>query len=177
MYKKNIVCLFVATPACSSSGYGTLAQFNGMPLSWTMYEYNYTANTTAPTLMFSFRGDAAGGRVWFLDDVSVVAVTAPGIELLRNPSFDNSTTTLTHVQAELLMQGMWLLVPFVRQLIVMRTIVMILVVLTFSVRLFQQTPVLSILSHFRSLIMVRDQMGQQRPMPISTDNMEMNVVV
>jgi hypothetical protein len=95
MYKKNIVCLFVATPACSSSGYGTLAQFNGMPLSWTMYEYNYTANTTAPTLMFSFRGDAAGGRVWFLDDVSVVAVTAPGIELLRNPSFDNSTTTLT----------------------------------------------------------------------------------
>jgi hypothetical protein len=87
--------LFVATPVCSYNGQGTLAEFNGVPLTWTQYQYNHTANTTALTLMFGFMGDGYGERYWFLDDVSVVDVTAPGVQLLQNPSFDNSTTTLT----------------------------------------------------------------------------------
>ncbi len=45
--------------------------------------------------MFGFVGDGAGNRIWFLDDVSVVDVTVPTIQLLQNPSFDNSTTALT----------------------------------------------------------------------------------
>jgi hypothetical protein len=45
--------------------------------------------------MFGFVGDGAAGRYWYLDSVSVVDVTAPTIELLQNPGFDNSTTALT----------------------------------------------------------------------------------
>jgi hypothetical protein len=40
-------------------------------------------------------GDASGTRLWFLDDVSIVDVAAPTIQLLQNPRFDNSTTALT----------------------------------------------------------------------------------
>jgi hypothetical protein len=45
--------------------------------------------------MFGFMGDGSGQRIWYLDDVSVVDVIAPSIQLLRNPNFDNSTTALT----------------------------------------------------------------------------------
>jgi len=45
--------------------------------------------------MFGFVGDGSGLRYWFLDNVSIVDVTAPSIQLLQNPSFENSTTTLT----------------------------------------------------------------------------------
>jgi hypothetical protein len=45
--------------------------------------------------MFGFVGDGACGRLWFLDDVSIVDVNASSVELLQNPSFDNSTTALT----------------------------------------------------------------------------------
>jgi hypothetical protein len=48
--------------------------------------------------MFGFTCDPGGGnptRYWFLDNVSVVDVTAPAIQLIQNPSFDNSTSVLT----------------------------------------------------------------------------------
>jgi hypothetical protein len=47
--------------------------------------------------MFGFTEDPGGGanRYWYLDDVSIVDVTASTIQLLQNPSFDNSTTVLT----------------------------------------------------------------------------------
>ncbi len=80
---------------CSSSGHGTLANFIGNPTNWTQYQYNFTANKTVYTIMFGFTGDCSGYRIWFLDNVSIVDVTAPSIQLLQNPSFDNSTTTLT----------------------------------------------------------------------------------
>jgi hypothetical protein len=66
-----------------------------MPLNWTQYQYNYSANATAQTLMFGFMCDPSGNNYWFLDDVSVVDVNAPSIELLQNHNFDNSTSTLT----------------------------------------------------------------------------------
>jgi hypothetical protein len=46
-----------------------------------------------PTLIFGFQSASAAYN--YLDDVSVVDNNAPSIELLINPSFENSTTSLT----------------------------------------------------------------------------------
>jgi hypothetical protein len=46
-----------------------------------------------PTLVFGFMAGAAGYN--YLDDVSVVDNSAPSIQLLINPSFENSTSNLT----------------------------------------------------------------------------------
>jgi hypothetical protein len=82
---------------CSTNGHGTLAIFTTSVSSWTQYQYNCTANTTFSTILFGFIEDPGGGaqRYWFLDDVSVVDVTNTSVQLLQNPSFDNSTTALT----------------------------------------------------------------------------------
>jgi hypothetical protein len=47
----------------------------------------------APTYVFAFSGGA--GDYNYLDSLSVVDINAPTIQLLNNPGFDNSTTTLT----------------------------------------------------------------------------------
>jgi hypothetical protein len=62
------------------------------PTSWTQYSYNYTASSTILTLIFGFMTEPA--RFYYLDDVSAVDVNAPSIQLLNNPSFENSTTVL-----------------------------------------------------------------------------------
>jgi len=80
---------------CSSAGHGTLATFNGAPLNWTQYQYNFTAYKTAHTIMFGFTSDSSGQRAWFLDTVSVVAFIVNATELIQNPGFENSSTTLT----------------------------------------------------------------------------------
>ncbi len=46
-----------------------------------------------PTLVFGFT--AAQWNYIYLDSVSVVDNSAPAIQLLNNPGFDNSTTNLT----------------------------------------------------------------------------------
>lgn len=43
--------------------------------------------------MFGFRGSGTGTN--YLDGVSVIDTLTPSNELLRNPSFENSTTTAT----------------------------------------------------------------------------------
>jgi hypothetical protein len=79
---------------CSSSGHGTLSSLNlSIPVSWTQYSYNYTASSTTLTLIFGFTTEPA--RTYYLDDISVVDVNASNIQLLKNPSFENSTTNLT----------------------------------------------------------------------------------
>lgn len=84
----------IVAPTCSSSGHGTFASLNlSTPSSWTRYSLNYTAVTKMPILIFGFQTEPA--RIYYLDDVSVVDVNAPTIELLDNPSFENSTTSLT----------------------------------------------------------------------------------
>jgi hypothetical protein len=84
----------IAVPVCSSSGHGTLAHLSGStPSSWTQYTYSYTVATMTPILMFGFQTEPI--RIYYLDDVSVVDVSTPTIELLDNPSFENSSTTLT----------------------------------------------------------------------------------
>jgi hypothetical protein len=87
--------LFAASPVCSAVGHGNLASFGSVVTSWTQYQYNFTANKTAQTLMFGFMAEPNGQRVIFLDNVSIVDVIAPSIQLLQNPSFDNSSATLT----------------------------------------------------------------------------------
>jgi hypothetical protein len=46
-----------------------------------------------PTLIFGFTNGGSGYS--YLDDVSVVDTNASSIQLLNNPSFENSTTNLT----------------------------------------------------------------------------------
>ncbi len=46
-----------------------------------------------PTLVFGFLNGASAYS--YLDDVSVVDTSAPSIQLLINPSFENSTSSLT----------------------------------------------------------------------------------
>ena len=94
-YIASIISLLVASPTCTSAGRGTLAYFGGVPTTWTTYYYNYTATATVHTIMFGFTADGSGKRMWFLDDVSIVDIVAPTVQLLQNPSFDNSTTALT----------------------------------------------------------------------------------
>jgi hypothetical protein len=77
---------------CSSSGRGLTAYLNGStPSGWTSYLYNYSATKTEPIVMFGFETD--GLQMYYLDNVSVVDSSAPLIELLNNPSFENSTTS------------------------------------------------------------------------------------
>jgi hypothetical protein len=49
--------------------------------------------STMPILIFGFSITSTGYN--YLDDVSVVDSSAPSIELLNNPSFENSTTNIT----------------------------------------------------------------------------------
>jgi hypothetical protein len=78
---------------CSSSGLGSIVSRTSDPITaWTFYSYNYTATTTSPTLQFGIMTE--GARFYYLDDVSVVDISAPSVEMLLNPSFENSTTNL-----------------------------------------------------------------------------------
>lgn len=79
---------------CSNSGHGTLVQVvNGaIPASYILYSYSYLAATTEPVLVFGFETDP--GNDLYLDTVSVVEINAPSLQLLNNPSFENSTTAV-----------------------------------------------------------------------------------
>ncbi len=71
-----------------------MASVNGAPtFVWTHYTTSFTANITEPYLYFEFVND--NQRQWWLDDVSVVDATAGSGNLLSNPSFENSSTTVT----------------------------------------------------------------------------------
>jgi hypothetical protein len=81
-----------AAPSCSAAPGATLLS-STTAIAWTLFAYNYTAISTVPTLVFGFSSGLSGYS--YLDDVSVVDNSAPSIQLLRNPSFENSTSTLT----------------------------------------------------------------------------------
>ncbi|CAF2959146.1 unnamed protein product [Rotaria sp. Silwood2] len=76
---------------CSSTGHGLIALLNrSIPSGWISYSYSYSATKTIPTLLFGFETDNM--HSFYLDAVSVVDNNATSIELLTNPSFENSTT-------------------------------------------------------------------------------------
>jgi len=86
--------LFIVVMICSSTDRGLIAFLNeSIPSGWTSYSYNYTATKTIPTLLFGFETD--NRDTYYLDDVSVVDNSIPSIELLINPSFENSTLNAT----------------------------------------------------------------------------------
>ncbi len=60
---------------------------------WSCFQFNHTAVMTVPTYVFAFGGGP--GDYNYLDSLSVVDNNASTIQLLNNPGFDNSTTTLT----------------------------------------------------------------------------------
>jgi hypothetical protein len=69
----------------------SLAELTGNAnTSWVSSICNYTATRTAPILIFGF--DASSAMYIALDDVSVVDIAFPSIELLNNPSFQNSSS-------------------------------------------------------------------------------------
>jgi hypothetical protein len=82
-----------AAPSCNATPPANLLeQSPPPPNAWTFYAYNYTANSTSPTLMFGFKGYYPMDYN-YLDSVSVVDNSAPSIQLLTNPGFDNSTSS------------------------------------------------------------------------------------
>jgi hypothetical protein len=84
---------YIAAPSCTVTPASNLLLTSGPTSSWTLYSFNYTAVTTVPTLEFGFCGGPAEYN--YLDDVSVVDINTPLIQLLDNPSFENSTSVLT----------------------------------------------------------------------------------
>lgn len=58
--------------------------------TWLSYSAFYTANKTNPILIFGF--DASSVIYLVIDDVSVVDTTNSSVQLLTNPSFENSTS-------------------------------------------------------------------------------------
>ena len=83
----------IIATSCTSQGSANLLAVNG-GLGWTLYTYNYMATHSLPTLSFAVHGGGASETV-YLDDVSVTDKIAPSIQLLNNPSFENSTSTVT----------------------------------------------------------------------------------
>lgn len=83
----------VTATSCSSHGSANLLSVSNA-LAWTFYMFNYTATSTTLTLTFVIHNGPADETA-YLDDVSVVDMAAPSIQLLDNPSFENSSSTIT----------------------------------------------------------------------------------
>ncbi|CAF1018228.1 unnamed protein product [Rotaria sp. Silwood1] len=82
------------TTRCSSRGHGNLGLLSGYASStWTLYSYTYTATSLQHILIFGFK--AAINRTWLIDEVSIVDNAAPSVQLLNNPSFESSSTSLS----------------------------------------------------------------------------------
>ena len=72
---------------------GSTMQVSGTtPSSWTQYRFNFTATSTMQTIYFGF--DMGSGDRYYVDTVSVANVNTPGTEMLTNPSFESSSSTL-----------------------------------------------------------------------------------
>ena len=91
--EKELVSVSLAV-ICSSDHLGSIASASGsMPSGWIFYSYSHTATQTLPTLSFAF--EIHGDHQYYLDEVSVTDNNGSSVELLKNPSFDQSSTDLT----------------------------------------------------------------------------------
>ncbi|CAF1256270.1 unnamed protein product [Adineta ricciae] len=75
---------------CAQSDFGFLLTQSG-PTSWFQFSYTYLATSLAPTLRFIF--DNGPADCSFLDGVSVTDYKNSSVELLSNPSFENSISS------------------------------------------------------------------------------------
>ena len=89
----SLLFTYIIATSCASPGSANLLTVSGA-IAWTLYSYIYTADNPAPILSFTVHGGPASETV-YLDGVSVVDNSAPSIELLNNPSFENSTSTVS----------------------------------------------------------------------------------
>ena len=85
---------YIIAPSCSAVPGSNLLYRAGGVSPWTLFTFNYTAITASPTLVFGFK-NSGGSDYSYVDDVSVVEINVTSIELLDNPSFENSTSTPT----------------------------------------------------------------------------------
>lgn len=86
------ISTFTIAYSCSALPPASLTTLGGNNVTdWAQYAYNYTANNTNPLL--SFGVDASAAMYILVDDTSVVDITDSSTELLKNPGFDNSSTT------------------------------------------------------------------------------------
>lgn len=77
---------------CAAAAPANLGTITGTTsANWTQYTYNYTANTTNTTLIFVIK--VVNNIYILLDEVSVVDINDTSVQLLNNPSFDNSAAT------------------------------------------------------------------------------------
>ncbi|CAF4295939.1 unnamed protein product [Adineta steineri] len=92
LFCEFILCIdSILATSCTGQGVGSLLSVSGS-IGWTYYSHNYTATVLAPVLQFAVQGGPAAETV-YLDDVSVVAISQPTIQLLNNPSFEMSTSS------------------------------------------------------------------------------------
>ena len=96
-WKNFILYAFVRSilaTGCPYTAQGSIAlQNQTTPTTWTAYTHSFTASSATPTLLFGFQLD--GSNSFYLDNVSVIDTTLSSSELLSNPNFENSTTTVT----------------------------------------------------------------------------------
>lgn len=82
----------VALP-CSGSNTGNIASCHGTNnFNWTLFTYSFTASASTANITFTFETDA--NRNFYFDDASVTDNSAPMIELLQNPGFENSSSVI-----------------------------------------------------------------------------------
>jgi hypothetical protein len=84
---------YIIAPSCTATPPASFFSRTSGAVGWTQVTYNYTALSTMPTLIFGFSTGTSSYN--YLDDVSVVDTNASSIQLLINPSFENSTSNLT----------------------------------------------------------------------------------
>ncbi len=91
----NAILISIA-PSCSSpSTAGRIFSFasNTAPSTYTLYTYDFTANSSSATLTFAFNGDPGGGdHYWLLDSVSVNC-TNTRTNVLINGGFETGNFT------------------------------------------------------------------------------------
>lgn len=78
---------------CTSTGRGNLGLLTGYASSsWTDYSYTFTASKTKHFLIFGF--EAEFNRSWLMDNTSLTENSSPFTEILQNPDFELSNTSL-----------------------------------------------------------------------------------
>ncbi|CAF4757236.1 unnamed protein product [Rotaria socialis] len=81
------------TTVCSNAGRGNLGLLTGYAASsWTQYSTSFTATLSRYALVFGFQANV--NRSWILDDISLIKNSAPAIEILLNPNFENSSASI-----------------------------------------------------------------------------------
>ena len=81
---------FSAAYTCGGKPMSLLNISGNANTTWLPFTTTWTANRTNPMLIFGF--DASSSVYFIIDDVSIVDNMNTSVQLLTNPSFDNSSS-------------------------------------------------------------------------------------